>query len=232
MKGLFVTGTDTGVGKTIAAAALMHRYRGIAALRYWKPIQTGIEIDDDTATVRRLGACAEEEIFADGVRLPKPVSPHLAARWAGRRIDLAELREALPLAAARGSVPVAAATEPDVSWIVEGAGGLLVPINEWQIMADWISYLALPVLVVARTDLGTINHTLLTLEALQTRWLRVAGVLMVGEPNPDNRAAIEQYGRVPVVAEMPWLTPLDAGLLAAWSVTHLDPRGRLLEFLR
>ena len=218
MKGLFVTGTDTGVGKTIAAAALMHRYRGLAPLHYWKPIQTGIEIDDDTATVRRLGACAEQEIFAEGVRLPKPVSPHLAARWARQRIDIAELRGMPP--------------HDNTGWIVEGAGGVLVPINESQTMADWIAYLALPVVVVTRTGLGTINHTLLTLEALQARGLRVAGVMMIGEPNPDNRAAIEQYGRVPVVAEMPFLTPLDPGLLAAWSATHLDPQGRLLEFLQ
>ena len=210
MKGLFVTGTDTGVGKTVAAAALMHRYRGVGPLRYWKPIQTGIEIDDDTATVRRLGACSAEEIFGEGVRLPKPVSPHLAARWVGQRIDLAELRGLV------GNDDV------DTTWIVEGAGGLLVPINETQTMADWIAYLALPVLVVARSGLGTINHTLLTLEALQARSLRVAGVMMIGEPNADNRAAIEKYGHVRVVAEMPFLTPLDPGLLAAWSVTHLD----------
>ena len=218
MKGLFVTGTDTGVGKTVAAAALMHRYRGTAPLCYWKPIQTGIEIDDDTATVRRLGACADEEVFGQGVRLPKPVSPHLAARWAGRRIDLAELRGMLP--------------RTDVSWIVEGAGGVLAPVNESQTMADWMACLALPVLIVARSGLGTINHTLLTLEALRTRRLRVAGVVMIGEPNPDNRAAIEQYGSVPVVGEMPVLTPLDPGLLGAWSVTHLDPQALLLEFLR
>jgi len=214
MKGLFVTGTDTGVGKTVAAATLMHRYRGVGPLRYWKPIQTGIEIDDDTATVRRLGACSEDELFGQGVRLPKPVSPHLAARWAGQRIDLAELR---------GLV----GDDDDTTWIVEGAGGLLVPVNESQTMADWIAYLALPVVVVARSGLGTINHTLLTLEALQARRLRVAGVMMIGEPNADNRAAIEHYGRVPVIAEMPFLTPLDPGLLAAWSVTHLSA-----EFLR
>jgi len=208
MKGIFVTGTDTGVGKTVAAAALMHRFRGVGPLRYWKPIQTGTEIDDDTETVRRLGACSPEEIFGEGVRLPKPVSPHLAAQWAGQRIDLAELR---------GLVK----NDDDTMWIVEGAGGLLVPINEKQTMADWIAYLALPVLVVARSGLGTINHTLLTLEALQSRSLRVAGVMMIGEPNADNRAAIEKYGRVPVVAEMPFLEPLDTGLLAAWSVTHL-----------
>jgi dethiobiotin synthase len=214
MKGLFVTGTDTGVGKTIAAAALMHRYRGAGPLRYWKPIQTGIEIDDDTATVRRLGACSEDELLDRGVRLPKPVSPHLAAQWAGRRIDLTELRGLIEF-------------DDDTTWIVEGAGGLFVPINETQTMADWIAYLALPVLIVARSGLGTINHTLLTLQALQVRSLHVAGVMMIGEPNADNRAAIEQYGRVRVVAEMPFLRPLDPGLLGAWSVTHLDA-----EFLR
>jgi len=209
MKGLFVTGTDTGVGKTVAAAALMHRYRGAGPLRYWKPIQTGIEIDDDTATVQRLGACSAEEIFGKGLRLPKPVSPHLAAQWAGQRIDLAELRALV-------------GEDDGTTWIVEGAGGLLVPVNETQTMADWIAYLALPVLVVARSALGTINHTLLTLEALRARSLRVVGVMMIGEPNADNRAAIEEYGHVPVVAEMPFLKPLDPGLLAAWSVTHLD----------
>jgi dethiobiotin synthase len=215
MKGFFVTGTDTGVGKTVAAAALMHRFRGVAPLRYWKPIQTGIEIDDDTATVRRLGACSEDELLNQGVRLPKPVSPHLAAQWAGQRIDLVKLRGLIGF------------DDGDTTWIVEGAGGLLVPVNETQTMADWIAYLALPVLVVARSGLGTINHTLLTLEALQARSLRVAGVMMIGEPNADNRAAIERYGRVRVVAEMPFLTPLDPGLLAAWSVTHLD-----VEFLQ
>ena len=214
MKGVFVTGTDTGVGKTVAAAALMHRYRGLMPLRYWKPIQTGIEIDDDTATVRWLGACLDEEILGKGVRLPKPVSPHLAAHWAGQRIDLVELR---------GLV----GNDDGTTWIVEGAGGVLVPVNETQTMADWIAYLALPVLVVARSGLGTINHTLLTLEALQARSLRVAGVMMIGESNADNRAAIERYGRVPVLAEMPFLRPLDPGLLAAWSVTHLSA-----EFLR
>jgi len=217
MKGLFVTGTDTGVGKTVAAAALMHRYRASVPLCYWKPIQTGIEIDDDTAAVRRLGACTDEEVFGQGIRLPKPVSPHLAARWAGRRIDLAELRGMLP--------------RTDTSWIVEGAGGVLVPINETQTMADWMACLALPVLIVARSGLGTINHTMLTLEALRTRRLRVVGVVMIGESNTDNRAAIEGCGRVQVVGEMPVLAPLDPGSLAAWSVTHLDREARLLEFL-
>ena len=187
-------------------------------MRYWKPIQTGIEEDDDTETVRHLGGCTEQELFTHGIRLPKPVSPHLAARWAGVTIDLRHLAASWP----RGSD----------AWIVEGAGGLLVPLNPSETMADWIGVLGLPVLVVARSGLGTINHTLLTVEALRARSLRVAGVLMIGDSNLENRAAIQHYGDVPVVGEMPLIQPLDRALLAEWSVTHLDPAGLLLEFLR
>jgi dethiobiotin synthetase len=217
MKGIFITGTDTGVGKTVASAALLCRYRGMAPLRYWKPIQTGIENDDDTETVRRLGGCSGQEIFAEGVRLPQPVSPHLAARWAGTRIDLDTLAATWP--------------RDGSAWIVEGAGGVLVPLNETETMADWIRRLGLPVLVVARSGLGTINHTLLTLEALRSRSLRIAGVLMVGEANADNRAAIESYGRVTVIGELPPLHPLTAGSLAV-AARLLDPSEGLLEFLR
>jgi dethiobiotin synthase len=218
IRGLFITGTDTGVGKTVAAAALLHRYRGAAPLRYWKPIQTGVEQDDDTEEVRRLGAWADHEIFDQGVRLPRPLSPHLAAQCAGQTIDLRAL-----LASLRAS--------GDTRWIVEGAGGLLVPLNDSENMADWIALLGFPVLVVARASLGTINHTLLTLEALRVRSLRIAGVLMVGDRNVDNRAAIERYGKTCVIGEMPRLDPLSRETLAEWSAVHLDPSGRLLEFL-
>lgn len=217
IRGLFITGTGTGVGKTVAAAAVLHRYRGAAPLRYWKPIQTGIEQDDDTSEVRRLGAWADHEIFDEGVRLPRPLSPHLAARCAGQAIDLHTLLAVLPSA-------------EDTRWIVEGAGGLLVPLNDSETMADWIALLGLPVLVVARTVLGTINHTLLTLEALRARSLRIAGVLMIGDKNADNRAAIERYGKTCVVGELPHLDPLTRDTLADWSATHLDPAGRLLEY--
>jgi dethiobiotin synthetase len=207
-KGLFVTGTDTGVGKTVVSAALLWRYRALAPLRYWKPIQTGIEMDDDTETVRRLAGCSEQEIFAEGVRLPKPVSPHLAARWAGTRIDLQTLAAAWP---GDGS-----------AWIVEGAGGVLTPLNGTETMADWMRLLGLPVLVVARSGLGTINHTLLTLEALRSRALRIAGVVMVGEVNADNREAIESYGGVAVIGELPLLHPLTAGTIEA-AAGRIDP---------
>jgi dethiobiotin synthase len=215
LRGLFVTGTDTGVGKTAGAAALLHRYRP-APLRYWKPIQTGIEQDDDTAEVRRLAACRDDEILADGIRLPNPVSPHLAAERAGITITLERLCAFLPRDGA-------------VRWIVEGAGGVLVPINSRDLMVDWMRALGLPVLVVARSGLGTINHTLLTLEALRSRSLCVAGVLMIGERNEPNRTAIERYGQVPVVGEMPVFHALDATSLARWSMAEFDPQSRLSE---
>ena len=218
LRGLFVTGTDTGVGKTVAAAALLHRYRP-ATLRYWKPIQTGIEQDDDTAEIRRLAACRNDEILNEGIRLPNPVSPHLAAERAGITIELERLQAVLP-------------RDETIRWIVEGAGGVLVPINGRDLMTDWMRILGLPVLVAARSGLGTINHTLLTVEALRSRGLRVAGVVMIGEKNDSNRAAIEHYGGVPVVGEMPVFPVLDEATLGRWSTAELDPQNRLLEWFR
>jgi dethiobiotin synthetase/malonyl-CoA O-methyltransferase len=220
LRGLFVTGTDTNVGKTVTAAALFRRYRQAAPLRYWKPVQTGIEQDDDTAEVRRLGRCTEAEIFDQGVRLPRPVSPHLAARLSGRHITVDEL-----------TALVRSQNDPR-RWIIEGAGGVLVPLNETELMSGLMQALALPVLIVSRSGLGTINHTLLTLAALRARDLCLAGVVMVGEKNPDNRAAIEHYGAVPVLGEMPAWNALDTATLAAWATSELDPDGRLLDYLR
>ena len=218
MRGLFVTGTDTGVGKTVVAAALMLRYGSARPLRYWKPIQTGIEQDDDTREVERLAACDPAALHPHGVRLPRPVSPHLAARLQGSTIALEPL---LRSTAGAG----------EISWVVEGAGGVLVPINDRQTMADLMAALELPVLIAARSGLGTINHTLLTIEALERRRLAVAGVVMVGDPNEDNRDAIERYGGVPVLGQMPRFAPLTPERLAAWSSAELDPSGRLGQFL-
>jgi dethiobiotin synthetase len=207
LRGLFVTGTDTGVGKTVASAALLLRYRNT---RYWKPIQTGTEQDDDTAEAVRLSGC---EACNEGVRLKHPVSPHLAARWAGESIDVTAL----------------ATLVDGGGWIVEGAGGVLVPLAKGTLMADFIRMLDIPTLVVARSGLGTINHTLLTLEALRARSIPIAGVLLAGDPNPENRAAIESYGGVRVIAEMPRFAALDE--LPFWATTYFDPDGQLREFL-
>ncbi len=216
MPGLFITGTDTNVGKTVASAAIMLRYRAqVPSLCFWKPIQTGIEHDDDTRSVRALAQCADAGILDHGIRLREPVSPHLAAQKAGVRIDLRAIQ------APNGK-----------SLIVEGAGGVLVPVNERDLMIHLILRLQLPALIVARSTLGTINHTLLTLEALRARSLPIAGVMLIGEPNADNRRAIEQYGKVPVIGEMPLLHPLNSFTLSAWAQTSLDPQDQLLEFLR
>ena len=219
-RGLFVTGTDTGVGKTVVAAALMHRYRELQNLKYWKPIQTGTEESDDTATVRQLGSCADPELFWSGVRLRHPVAPYLAAERQGTRIVIPEL--------------VRCAEEASLStrWIVEGAGGVLVPINESELMTDLMACLGMPVLIATRSTLGTINHTLLAIEALRRRNLEVAGAVMVGERNADNRDAIERYGGVGVVGEMPVFASLTPESLAQWSKSKLDTDGRLARYFQ
>jgi dethiobiotin synthase len=215
-----VTGTDTDVGKTVAAAALLHRYRGSRRIRYWKPIQTGIEQDDDTAEVRRLGACLDDEVLARGVRLRCPVSPHLAARQSGRTIEL-------------GTLVADIAVEPTSDcWVVEGAGGVLVPVNESALMVDLMVLLALPIVIVARTKLGTINHTLLTIETLRRRSLEIAGVVLIGDRNPDNRQAIEHFGHVRILGELPHLDPLTPEALRQWAAAELDREERLAEWFR
>ena len=195
MRGLFVTGTDTGVGKTVLSAALMLRY---PQARYWKPIQTGP--DDDTTEVLRISG---GQVIREGIRLPDPVSPHLAAQRVEMTIDLDTL------AGQVSATPL----------IVEGAGGVLVPVNDSQTMIDLMVLLGLPVIVAARSTLGTINHTLLTIEALRARAVRIAGVVMIGDGDADNRAAIEHYGNVAVVGEMPWFDPLTPDNLRAWAET-------------
>lgn len=221
--GIFVTGTDTGVGKTVVSAALLCRYRREIALRYWKPVQTGIEHDDDTAEVKRLAACAERELLTEGVRLPRPVSPHLAATLSGATIDLDQLLTIIE------KQPAADA------WIVEGAGGVLVPLNGSDLMIDLMVGLGLAALVVARSGLGTINHTLLTMQALASRSVPVAGVVMVGSPDLENRLAIERYGHAAVVGELPVLPhigqPGGPASLGRWAEESFDADSRLREFL-
>ena len=219
MRGIFVTGTDTNVGKTVVAAAVLLRYRDEAPVRYWKPIQTGIEQDDDTREVVRLSRACDNEVLNCGVRLPGPLSPHLAAKRAGTRVTVGDLVE---MCKGEASHP-----GPPARWIVEGAGGALVPLNERETMADLMQALDLPVLIAARSTLGTINHTCMTIEVLRRRMLRVAGVVMVGEPNDENRLAIETYGAAEVIGQMPRFDPLTPEALDAWVHAEFDRSGVL-----
>ena len=195
----------------------MCRFGANPNLRYWKPVQTGIEADDDTAEVLRLSGAPPDRALDQGVRLPRPLSPHLSASLAGRPISLATLMDL-------------AWSQPDTDrWVVEGAGGALVPLNEQELMVDLVTVLGLPVVIAARSTLGTINHSLLTIEALRARAVPIAGVVMLGPFNPDNRIAIETRGHVTVVGELPALDPLTPEALRAAAGT-LAARGELDAF--
>jgi len=197
-RGLFVTGTDTGIGKTVVSAALMIRLRSLGPLRYWKPIQTGVEQDDDTATVASLAGCSPSELLTSGVRLRHPVSPHLAARLHGTVIDLPPIEDTFNEVARFSRL------------IVEGAGGVLVPVNDIQLMTDLMARLDLPAVIVARSTLGTINHTLLTISALREANIPLAGVVINRYPadsasvaEETNPRAIERWGKLPVLTIVP-----------------------------
>lgn len=192
----FITGTDTGVGKTAVSALLC------AALDafYWKPIQTGTRDGTDRKAVMDFAGISLNRTIPESYRFSPPVSPHLAAERARARIQLEKIE--MPTIAAREGL------------IVEGAGGVLVPINDHQLMIDLMRRLKLPVLLVCRTSLGTINHTLLSLAALRAAKLVIRGVVMVGKQNRDNRDAIERYGKTQVVGFLPHLRRIDRnGLL-------------------
>lgn len=208
MKGLFITGTDTGIGKTIISAAFMHILRGKKDVCYWKPIQTGIEEDNDTETVKILANCSEDEIFDKGFRLEKPLSPHLSARLANVEITVEKTLDFIK------------DHQDEKFLIIEGAGGILVPLNENELMIDLMKSLNLPVVVVARSSLGTINHTLLAIETLRNQNLEIFCVVMNGERNVENERAVEQFGKVKVSA-MPKFDKLKAKVLKKWSENNL-----------
>ncbi len=194
-KQFFITGTDTGIGKTMVAAILMAGLKGI----YWKPVQSGNEEMSDTRWVMKATGLPQRHFHPETYRLSRPLSPHSAARADGLRIDLDAFQ--LPGSARH--------------FIVEGAGGIMVPLNEKAMMIDLMKHLGLPVLLVAKSGLGTINHTLLSLEQLKRRGLVVAGIVMNGEPCPENREALAHYGKTPIIAEVKPLARVNAEILTA-----------------
>jgi adenosylmethionine---8-amino-7-oxononanoate aminotransferase len=216
MNSVFVTGTDTGIGKTLVAACLVRAW----GMDYWKPVQTGLaEEAGDAATVRRLTGIAADRVHPSAYEFQAPLSPEAAAALEGRNVELAAFR--LP-ASERGIV-------------IEGAGGLLVPLDGRHLMIDLMAQLGCPVILVARSGLGTINHTLLSVEALRGRGLDMLGVVLVGDLNKSNKDAIEAHGGVPVIAELPWVETIDEAAME--SLARLIPphpalspnRGRGLE---
>jgi dethiobiotin synthase len=203
-RGFFVTGTDTGIGKTVLSALLVAALEGI----YWKPVQTGSIEGTDRDAVRQWAGCPEERLLPERYCFDPPVSPHLAAREAGVRITL----DAFALPPSSDTRPI----------IVEGAGGAMVPLNENDLMLDLMRHLALPVVVATRTTLGTINHTLMTLAALRSAHLHVRGVVMIGHENIENRHAIEHYGKVRVIGHIPMMENIQRAALLDVFEKHFD----------
>ena len=215
---VLVTGTGTEIGKTVVSAVLLAHWAGRTHVTYWKPVATGAEEGSDSHEVASL-AGPEVRILKECYRFGPPLSPHLAARLAGVEIEPERILSAYRRH--RASVD-------DGLLVVEGIGGLLVPLTDrGYLLADLLKDLALPCLVVASSQLGTINHTLLTLEALRSRGLSLAGVVLNGPANLENRWAIERFGRTRVVAELQTLDPLSRETVAR-AASEFD-RDRVLE---
>ncbi|WP_083100154.1 dethiobiotin synthase [Pseudophaeobacter leonis] len=199
MSALVVTGSDTGIGKTVFSAGLVQAL----GASYWKPVQAGLQEETDSQVVARLSG---QPVLPEGYRLQLAASPHLACEAEGAEIDPATL--ALPDHAG----PL----------VVEGAGGLMVPLNRTCLYLDLFARWQAPVILCARTQLGTINHTLLSLKALQNAGCSVVGVAFIGESEPAVEETICQFGQVRHLGRLPMVADLDRTSLAeAWQ-NHID----------
>jgi dethiobiotin synthase len=188
-RSFFITGTDTNVGKTVLSALLS------AALPacYWKPIQTGSIEGTDRKQVIEWTGISPEQTYPETYIFDDPVSPHLAAERSGKEILLENI-----------AVP-----SVNTPLVVEGAGGVLAPVNSHQFIVDLILHLQMPVVLAARSTLGTINHTVMSLKVLQSYKIEVRGVVLIGPENTDNRKAVEHYGSAPVIGQIPLLETIN-----------------------
>ena len=193
MSSFIVTGTDTGIGKTVFSSALA----GALGAHYWKPVQSGLEEDSDSQTVRRLSGLPAHKILPEVYRLQAPLSPHRAAELEDIEIrrDAFEMPNADPL-------------------VIEGAGGLMVPLRRDWLIIDLFADLQLPVILCARTALGTINHSLLSIEALRLRDIPIVGIAFIGEANSDSENTICAMGGVRRLGRLPRLEKLERETLA------------------
>lgn len=192
---IVVTGTDTGIGKTVFAAGLTRLLDGV----YWKPVQAGLEAETDTEVVRRLSDLPADRTLPEAWRLRTAASPHLAAERDGVSID------------PDGLIPPST-TRP---LIIEGAGGLMVPLTRQVLFVDVFARWRIPVVLCARTSLGTLNHTLLSLEALQQRRIPVIGITLIGDAHADNERTLGAMGGVPLLGRLGRLDPLTPQTLKA-----------------
>ncbi|MDJ0449528.1 dethiobiotin synthase [Methylocystis sp. JR02] len=190
-----IVGTDTGVGKTVFSAGLVQAL----GASYWKPVQAGLDEETDSQTVARLSGAPQERILPEAWRLRLPASPHIAARAEGVEIDAANL------------------APPDVAGplVIETAGGVMVPLTDNILTIDVMTLWRLPVILVARTRLGTINHSLLTIEALRHRDIAIHGVAFVGEEERAAQDTILRIGKAEALGRLPRLPVLSKETLGA-----------------
>ncbi len=190
-----IVGTDTDVGKTVVSAAIV----GALDAYYWKPVQSGLDGETDSQTVARLSGAPADHILTEAWRLRRAASPHLAARDEGVDIDIAALNP----------------PQCDGHLVIETAGGVMTPLSDRALTIDVLERWRLPVIVVARTSLGTINHSLLTLEALRRRGVSITGIIFVGDADADAQRSIETIGGVRILGRLPKLNPLNQKTLGA-----------------
>jgi dethiobiotin synthetase len=201
---IIVTGTDTDVGKTVFAAALVGALDGY----YWKPVQAGLQGETDAELVRRLSGLPPARVLPEVYRLTTAASPHLAAERDGVVIDIEGLAGA-PLSHERAVV-------------IEGAGGLLVPLTRSYLQIELFARWRAPAVLVSATRLGTINHTLLSIEALRRRGIPLLGVAFVGDENADSQRTIVEMGGVRHLGRLPIVDPLDSQTLRAAFAANFD----------
>tara|TARA_B100000989_G_C19352992_1_gene389927 strand:+ start:68 stop:712 length:645 start_codon:yes stop_codon:yes gene_type:complete len=177
--GFFVTGTDTDIGKTIVSAVLVNKFKA----NYWKPIQCGENKNNlsDSAVVKKLTIGSSRKIFKESYYFSESISPNLAAKRNKIKISIEIMMNDFK----NFEKPV----------IVEGAGGVLVPINNKEFMIDLINAIKLPIILVTKTSLGTINHTLLTINVLNTQNQIIYGIVFVGDEDPEVEKTILRFSR-------------------------------------
>ncbi|MBP6030518.1 MAG: ATP-dependent dethiobiotin synthetase BioD [Sphingobium sp.] len=202
-KAVVIAGTDTDVGKTLVSAGLM---LCLPHALYWKPVQAGIEPLTDTEAVQRITHLPEERFLPEAYRLATPASPHLAARLDDTQIEPSSL--SLP----QSSAPL----------IIESAGGVMVPLNEHLLNLDLFARWGEPVILVARTGLGTINHSLLSIAALRSRDIPLCGIVFSGEAHDENERVIPALSGVASLGRLPRMERIDAAGLHLAMQAHVD----------
>lgn len=187
-KPLFITGIGTGIGKTVTSAILVEKLQA----DYWKPIQSGDLDNSDTMKVRSLVANSVSKFHPETYRLTQPYSPHKSAALDGIVIDQQKI----------------VAPQTDNRLLIEGAGGLMVPLNDHFLIADLIAQLQAEVVLVSQNYLGSINHTLLSIELLKQRGISIKGIIFNGESNASTEDYVINYSKINVLGRIPELTVL------------------------